>query len=236
MQTIESNATLVDKMTSNGSFRDDRIRVAFEKVDRGDFFPDHSNSGLYDNTPIKFENFHQVIYCSFIICAYQMQMKSQPGIYSNVMHNFKLFKRKAPEKRADLNRFSKRRLSFLNVGSGTGYLQALMEYASCMEEDCEPGAVQIHSYGNREEEKCSHGIDIDPTLIDHARNWYANYWNIHVLPIDMFLVISMANVSSAWQVPTPPPEFFCCNAVNINSARNITYDRYSTVTYHPVAC
>lgn len=96
--------------------------------------------------------------------------QSQPSLYCSVLHHFKLFNTKAPRKVPRNVRFVKRRLSFLNIGSGTGYLQALMEYLSCME-DIGRGEVE-ESTDQMDELKVSHGIDIYPSLIEYAHNWY----------------------------------------------------------------
>ena len=98
-----SNAELVNNMRAQNLVRTPACYEAFLRVDRGDFIPaPHFRARVYHDGPFHEEEFHM----------------SAPHIYAWVMEQLRL-----DRMRSDPD------ASFLNVGSGTGYLSFLVAAA-----------------------------------------------------------------------------------------------------------
>ena len=119
MSTATSNAGLVQQLIDDGSLKSESIITAFKEVDRKIFFPPHLHAKLniYANTPLREPCENSGFY-----------HQSQPLIYGRVL-----------ERLMPINPG----MSFLNVGSGTGYFSTLVSYFLGEGTSC-----QTHKYVN----------------------------------------------------------------------------------------
>ena len=96
----ESHEEMADALARDGAARAPHVVAAFRAVDRARFLPEDARADAYIDSPARSSIYHQ----------------SSPSIYAAALEAL------------DLG--GARRLSFLNVGSGTGYFSALCDAAA----------------------------------------------------------------------------------------------------------
>ncbi|KAK0425225.1 hypothetical protein QR680_009092 [Steinernema hermaphroditum] len=161
--TGKDNDEMVDNMIDSELIHQKDVEVAFRLVDRARFFPDDERENAYKDTAWK----------SKTGGPGRLHI-SAPCIYANVVEHLQL----------------KRGHSFLNLGSGTGYLNTVVGYL-------------IGTNG------CNHGIEMHENIVNYAIERVTE-----TLKTDEFAAFD-------WCVP----QFFCGNALNIDSSCYLRYDR-----------
>uniref|UniRef100_A0AC34GV51 Uncharacterized protein n=1 Tax=Panagrolaimus sp. ES5 TaxID=591445 RepID=A0AC34GV51_9BILA len=130
-----TNSEFVDSLVEIASIETPEVEFAFRLVDRERFFPPSGKSDAYKEGAWKgTDSDEPPIHIS------------APGIYTNIMENFDL----------------KRGMSFLNIGSGSGYLSSLIGFI-------------IGSLG------VNHGIEINADIIKFANETKEKFINDSVI-------------------------------------------------------
>lgn len=136
-----NNLQLVDNLVEDSAIETAKIELIFRVVDRGFFIPSEEDSGIYDSAPWKISNENEAIYGALHL--------SSPAIYSSVLEHLDLQKGH----------------SFLNIGSGIGYMSSLAGLLIGMfmyKNNSNKQSILLGSTGT------SHGVELNSKVFEYA--------------------------------------------------------------------
>ncbi|CAD6184573.1 unnamed protein product [Caenorhabditis auriculariae] len=126
---VKTNSELVDHLVRSNQVYSPEVEIAFRLTDRKHFIPEEEHSSAYNDSPVRasIEPEDAIVHLS------------APNIYSLAIEKLKF----------------KRGHKFLNIGSGSGYLNTIVGYL-------------IGGSG------CNHGVELNPVLVKYAENKVAD--------------------------------------------------------------